>query len=426
MGTAHGTAILHFDSDARIARTKSRKIITDSNPSPSAWQLVYIGSGDNVSQIATNGSGTWVALHMTGLTASVSLDHGLSWAIVTLPAASTWDYLRYGGGRFMMLSVSSVASAYSTDGINWVQGGNLPATNLLNLAHDGVNTWYAGNSSAAANSTNGGVTWNTITLTIAPNGGANRIAGGNGVLIQFHSNQQSWRSTDGGQTWTANAFALDSNNGREVVYGGNGRFYSTIGSASINYTDDNGASWTGIIPQTRGTVTNDAYLAIGSGVMMLGTAFQSPIQPSFVSYDGGLSFNTIARPNINIACMSIQHGAGIFMANPFGLGGGLLRWKLNSRTSDTVTDTVEPALTAPGSNVATVTVTGQTDLLATDHIDAWLQATDSTATHNAYEHRIAPIKLAVMNVVPGVGFDIVGMSEHRLTGDFKVRWARAT
>ena len=96
--------------------------------------------------------------------------------------------------------------------------------------------------------------------------------------------------------------------------------------------------------------------------------------------------------------------------------------------TDTLTFAVDAQAGNPivGSNTATVTVTGQTGLLATDQIDAWIQGSDSTADHNAYEHKIAPIKLAVMNVVAGTGFDIVGFSEHRLDGDFKVRWAWAT
>ena len=85
-----------------------------------------------------------------------------------------------------------------------------------------------------------------------------------------------------------------------------------------------------------------------------------------------------------------------------------------------------PAMACIGSNVASVTVTGQIGLLATDNIDAWIQGTDSTADHNAIEHKLAPIKLSITNIVPGTGFDIIGLSEYRLDGDFKVRWAWAT
>jgi hypothetical protein len=82
-----------------------------------------------------------------------------------------------------------------------------------------------------------------------------------------------------------------------------------------------------------------------------------------------------------------------------------------------------PGKPVVGSNFATVTVTGQIALAATDAIDVWIQGTDSTASHNAYEHQIADIRLAVTNVVAGVGFDITAYSDMRLDGDFQVRWA---
>lgn len=99
----------------------------------------------------------------------------------------------------------------------------------------------------------------------------------------------------------------------------------------------------------------------------------------------------------------------------------------NTRTVSVVNTLIKPAALSPGSNVSTVTITGQTGLLVTDAIDAWIQGNDTTASHNAYEHKIAGevIKLAVQNVVAGAGFDIIGLSECRLTGDFKVRWAWA-
>jgi hypothetical protein len=50
---------------------------------------------------------------------------------------------------------------------------------------------------------------------------------------------------------------------------------------------------------------------------------------------------------------------------------------------------------------------------------------DTTATHNAVEHAIAPIKLSCTAIVPGTGFTIQGISEWRLTGTFVVRWVWA-
>jgi hypothetical protein len=80
----------------------------------------------------------------------------------------------------------------------------------------------------------------------------------------------------------------------------------------------------------------------------------------------------------------------------------------------------------PGTNIVSVDVTGQGSILSTDHVECWMMGTSSTATHNAYEHMIAPIKLSVTAVSAGVGFTITGISEFRLTGTFLVHWVWAT
>lgn len=77
---------------------------------------------------------------------------------------------------------------------------------------------------------------------------------------------------------------------------------------------------------------------------------------------------------------------------------------------------------APGTNHVSVAVTGQSAIGATDNAEAFIMGGDSTATHNAYEHMVAPIKLSVSAVSAGVGFTINAISAWRLTGTFKCRW----
>jgi hypothetical protein len=79
---------------------------------------------------------------------------------------------------------------------------------------------------------------------------------------------------------------------------------------------------------------------------------------------------------------------------------------------------------APGSQEATVAVTGQAGILAGSPIRVWIQG-ESSADHNAYEHsRILAgrVGLAVESVSAGVGFTIVAASELQLTGQVSVRW----
>lgn len=72
---------------------------------------------------------------------------------------------------------------------------------------------------------------------------------------------------------------------------------------------------------------------------------------------------------------------------------------------------------APGTNFIQTVVTGLTGIGASPSIKLWIQA-DSTLTHNAYEHIVAPIKLAPSDIVAGTGFTINALTDWRLTGTF--------
>lgn len=80
---------------------------------------------------------------------------------------------------------------------------------------------------------------------------------------------------------------------------------------------------------------------------------------------------------------------------------------------------------APGTNIATVNVTGQTGISNTSGVEAYLMGLDTTADHNAVEHSIVPLRLSCTAITAGTGFTIQGSSDWRLTGTFKVRWVWA-
>ena len=76
---------------------------------------------------------------------------------------------------------------------------------------------------------------------------------------------------------------------------------------------------------------------------------------------------------------------------------------------------------APGTNVVSVAVTGQTTITTDATIYAFM-ASDSTASHNEIEHQFVPIKLTCGNIVAGTGFTIYAVTDLRLSGTFNVRW----
>ena len=79
----------------------------------------------------------------------------------------------------------------------------------------------------------------------------------------------------------------------------------------------------------------------------------------------------------------------------------------------------------PGTNIVTVNVTGQTGILSTSTVSAFMMA-DSTVSgaygHNAEEHKIVPVKLTCGNISVGTGFTIYAETDWRLDSIFNVRW----
>jgi len=79
---------------------------------------------------------------------------------------------------------------------------------------------------------------------------------------------------------------------------------------------------------------------------------------------------------------------------------------------------------APGTNFVTVVVTGQASIGVNSHVEAFLMGS-TTATHNAIEHMIVPIRLSCGDIVAATGFTIYASTDFRLTGTFTVHWVWA-
>lgn len=82
---------------------------------------------------------------------------------------------------------------------------------------------------------------------------------------------------------------------------------------------------------------------------------------------------------------------------------------------------------APGTNLVQTTVTGLSTIGASSKVEVYLMGTDSTATHNAYEHALLPLDLALscVAVTASTGFVAQAASTQRLTGTFQARYVWA-
>ncbi len=77
----------------------------------------------------------------------------------------------------------------------------------------------------------------------------------------------------------------------------------------------------------------------------------------------------------------------------------------------------------PGSNEASVAVTGQTAISATSAVEAFTMA-EVSGSHTAADASYAVLFMALTCTPPttGVGFTINARADHTLTGTFAVRW----
>lgn len=81
----------------------------------------------------------------------------------------------------------------------------------------------------------------------------------------------------------------------------------------------------------------------------------------------------------------------------------------------------------PGSNEASVTITGLTGITTTSKVESWLME-DTTTDHTANDHRYFALFSSLSSSIPinDTGFTITAVCSYKLTGTFKVRYVWTT
>jgi hypothetical protein len=81
----------------------------------------------------------------------------------------------------------------------------------------------------------------------------------------------------------------------------------------------------------------------------------------------------------------------------------------------------------PGSNEASVNVTGQGSILTTSKAEAFIMADNTTSDHTANDHRYAAALMGLTCGTPtlATGFTIYARSTEKLTGTFQLNWVWA-
>lgn len=81
----------------------------------------------------------------------------------------------------------------------------------------------------------------------------------------------------------------------------------------------------------------------------------------------------------------------------------------------------------PGSNEASIAVTGQGSILATSKCESYVMADDTTGDHTAIDHRYFAALMGLTCGTPtlATGFTIYARSTEKLQGTFALRWVWA-
>ena len=79
---------------------------------------------------------------------------------------------------------------------------------------------------------------------------------------------------------------------------------------------------------------------------------------------------------------------------------------------------------SPGSNEASIVVTGLGTISATSKVEAYIMGDDTTADHTAADHRYiaALIGLTCGTPIAATGFTIYGRSTQKIQGTFALRY----
>ena len=180
----------------------------------------------------------------------------------TLPSSETWTSVAYGNGAFVAVAQGSTAAAYSTNGgVTWT-ASTLPSSETwYSVAYgNGAFVAVAASSTAAAYSTNGGVTWTASTLPSSPFWTS--VAYGNGAFVAVAQGSTAAAYTQVVALAGANTAAVTN----PTVTSGTA-FTPSAASNSTVYFQIN-ATVAGSYTLTMGPTTGTEH-TIGSAVAML-------------------------------------------------------------------------------------------------------------------------------------------------------------
>jgi hypothetical protein len=228
-------AISVLDSSAKFVAIRSGASATSAYSTSAnlgtSWTVGNtLASKTDLAALAYGG-GVYVAVGGTSGTASaVSSTDGITWtdrssAITALSGGSYSDVV-HGNGTFLAIQTGGIATSYSSNGVTWTAGGNLPnvGSNLWTSIAYGNGRFVAiqGGASAStvvAYSLDKGVTWTQSPAGIGSSQTWTKIVYGQGLFLAIASGTTVCATSTDGINWSLQAMPGSSTNWKALAFG---------------------------------------------------------------------------------------------------------------------------------------------------------------------------------------------------------------
>jgi len=272
---------------------------------------------------------------------------GTTWAQRTLPTSASWQSVTYGNGVFVAVAYGSSIAATSPDGVTWTQQTLPVSANWRAIAYgNGLFVVLAASSGFSVTSPDG-VTWTQRTIS------GNQwlsVAYGNGVFVAIANNSNAAMTSPDGINWTAQTLPI-STFWTGMAFG-NGTFVAVNQSNATAITSSDGVTWA---QQTLPTVGPWWSIAFGNGIFVANTVSTTVSASS----PDGITWVLRVLP-LAASWQRVAAGNNVFAAI-VASSTIAATLSINTRTTTTVNTLLKPAYPVVGSNMASVTVTAQTE-----------------------------------------------------------------
>ena len=214
-------------------------------PEPVIWGYSYITVDSIWADLATDMSGTWVAVGAKGKLAT-SKNDGVNWSIPTLPTAvatATFTSITQADNMWVAADLTGNILT-SPDGLDWKLAFTSTSSTAWTGAAYGEGIWIVFSATTAQTyviSKDRGVTWTTQSLPYGFT--VDEVAYGNGVWVAVGAGavERNIATTEDGVTWD---WVRNANSNWSDVEFALGKFVAMSASGGISTSID-GRTWTG-------------------------------------------------------------------------------------------------------------------------------------------------------------------------------------